>query len=131
MEEHTLNLEDHGHLYERDVEVSAAAGSVVVYRPDVYHRSMDFTDPSRSRFLLHVSYRPAGVEWGGYQAWPFKGFSIEWHDFVRQAAPDQLAVLGFPPPGHPFWTADTLAGVGRRYPGLDLSPWRDADRSSP
>jgi hypothetical protein len=35
-------------------------------------------------------------------------------------------VLGFPPPGHPYWTAQTLAGVAARYPMLDLSPWRDA-----
>ena len=76
--------------------------------------------------MLHVSYRPAAAEWGGYQAWPFKGFSMEWHRFVAQATPEQLAVLGFPAPGHPFWTAETVAGVGRRYPGLDVGPWRDA-----
>ena len=76
--------------------------------------------------MLHVSYKPATVEWGGYQAWPFKGFSAEWHNFVQLASPRQLAVLGFPAPGHPFWTEDTLAGVARRYPGLDLAPWRSA-----
>jgi hypothetical protein len=124
VEEHTLNLTDHGDLYRDDVAVCAPAGSVVVYRPDVYHRSNDFRDPARSRFLLHVSYRPAAVEWGGYQAWPFKGFSPEWHTFVAGATPRQLEVLGFPPPGHPFWTEETLTGVGRRYPGLDLTPWR-------
>ena len=35
-------------------------------------------------------------------------------------------MLGFPAPGHPYWTAQTLAGVAARYPMLDLSPWRDA-----
>jgi hypothetical protein len=34
-------------------------------------------------------------------------------------------VLGFPPPGHPYWTEETLTGVAARYPMLDLSPWRD------
>ena len=57
----------------------------MVYRPDVYHRSVDFTDPTQARFMLHVSYKPATMEWGGYQAWPFKGFSMEWHNFVQQA----------------------------------------------
>ncbi|HUI02708.1 MAG TPA: phytanoyl-CoA dioxygenase family protein [Acidimicrobiales bacterium] len=124
--EHTLNYADHGHLYEEPGEASAPAGSVVVYRPDVYHRSVDFTDPAQARFMLHASYRPAAVEWGGYQSWPFKGFSMEWHAFVQQATPRQLAVLGFPAPGHPFWTEQTLAGVASRYPALDLTPWRDA-----
>jgi catechol 2,3-dioxygenase-like lactoylglutathione lyase family enzyme len=126
VEEHTLNLDDHAELYRDPSDASAPAGSVVVYRPDVYHRSVDFSDPLRWRVMLHVAYRPAGAEWGGYQAWPFKGFSPEWHDFVQAATPRQLGVLGFPVPGHPFWTAETLDGVGRRYPGLDLSPWQEA-----
>lgn len=121
--EHTLNLVDYGNLYDVPSDASAPAGSIVVYRPDVYHRSVDFDDPLQARFMLHVSYKPAGMEWGGYQAWPIKGFSPEWHNFVQQANPRQLGVLGFPPPGHDFWTDETLAGVASRYPGLDLTPW--------
>ncbi len=128
VEEHTLNLEDYRALYDDPSDASAPAGSVVVYRPDVYHRSVDFSDPARARFMVHVSYRPAAMEWGGYQSWPFKGFSAEWHRFVGSASPRQLEVLGFPPPGHRFWTEDTVAGVARRYPGLDVSPWRGALR---
>ena len=130
VEEHTLNLGDYADLYVDPSDASAPAGSIVVYRPDVYHRSVDFTDPTHARFMLHVSYKPAAVEWGGYQAWPIKGFSPEWHNFVQQATPRQLTVLGFPRPGHPYWTPETLAGVSRRYPGLDLSPWEAAARSS-
>ena len=125
VERHTLDIEGHRSLYDDPGDASAPAGSIVVYRPDVYHRSVDFTDPAQARYMVHVSYRPAAVEWGGYQAWPFKGFSPEWHNFVQQATPAQLTVLGFPPPGHPFWTEETLAGVAGRYPGLDLSPWRE------
>lgn len=130
VEEHTLGFDRYSFLYDDPSDASAPAGSIVVYRPDVYHRSVDFDDPRRSRFMLHVSYRPASMEWGGHQAWPFKGFSAEWHDFVQQATPRQLRVLGFPPPGHPFWTEETLTGVARRYPGLDLTPWREA-RNAP
>ena len=126
VEEHTLNLHDYGDLYGDPSDASAPAGSVVVYRPDVYHRSVDFSDPTQARFMLHVSYKPAGAEWGGYQAWPFKGFSPEWHNFVQSATPRQLGVLGFPGPGHPFWTKETVDGVAKRYPGLDMSPWRSA-----
>ena len=123
VERHTLSFAEFPDLYDDPGEASAPAGSIVVYRPDVYHRSSDFTDPTQARFMLHVAFRPAAMEWGGYQAWPYKGFSPEWHNFVQQAEPQQLAVLGFPPPGHQFWTDETLAGVAGRYPGLDLSPW--------
>jgi hypothetical protein len=124
VEQHTLNLDDYGHLYDDPGVASAPAGSVVAYSPDVYHRSVDFTEPGQARFMLHVAYRPAGLDWIGYQAWPFKGFSPEWHKFVAQASVRQLSVLGFPRPGDPYWTEATLSGVAARYPGLDMAPWR-------
>jgi hypothetical protein len=125
VEQHTLNLDDYGLLYDDPGEASGPAGSVVAYSPDVYHRSVDVTEPGEARFMLHVAYRPAGLDWIGYQAWPIKGFSPEWHKFVGQASLRQLTVLGFPKPGDPYWTDATLAGVAARYPGLDMTPWRD------
>jgi hypothetical protein len=126
VEEHTLNLTDHAELYDASVRVPGPAGTAVCYRPDTYHRSVDDMAPGTARFLLHLAFRPAAAEWGGYQAWPFKGFSPAWHAFVASASPRQLTALGFPAPGHPYWTAQTLAGVQARYPDLDLSPWRAA-----
>jgi hypothetical protein len=126
VEQHTLSFKAFPDLYDDPADASAPAGSIVVYRPDVYHRSSDFTDPAQARFMLHVAFRPAAAEWGGYQAWPFKGFSPEWHNFVQQAGVRQLTVLGFPPPGHAFWTDETLGGVAGRYPELDLTPWKEA-----
>jgi hypothetical protein len=124
VEQHTLNLADFGHLYDDPGEAAGPAGSVVAYGPDVYHRSVDVTEPGQARFMLHVAYKPAGLDWIGYQAWPIKGFSVEWHKFVRQASVRQLTVLGFPKPGDPYWTEATLSGVAARYPGLDVTPWR-------
>ena len=100
----------------------------MAYRPDVYHRSADFTDPTRYRVMLHVSFRHREAGWGGYQAWPFRGFSPELTKYVQQATPRQLALMGVPAPGHPYWNEATLAGVQARYPGLDMTPWRDARR---
>jgi hypothetical protein len=124
VEQHTLNLADYGHLYDDPGEAAGPAGSLVAYRPDVYHRSVDFEEPGQARFMLHVAYKPAGLDFVGYQAWPIKGFSPEWQKFVSQASVRQLTVLGFPRPGDPYWTEETLSGVAARYPGLDMSPWR-------
>jgi hypothetical protein len=46
--------------------------------------------------------------------------------FIDRASPRQLALFGFPPPGHPYWTPHTLAGMAMRYPNLDLASWRAA-----
>ena len=40
--------------------------------------------------------------------------------------PRQRDVFGWPPVGDPYWNAQTLDGVGLRYPGLDLSPYAEA-----
>ena len=115
-----------GHLYDEPGIAVGPAGTVVAYRPDVYHRSIDWTDPGKVRFMLHVAYKSAPAEWVGYQAWPFKGLRPEWFHFVQGATARQLTAVGFPAPGHPYWTDETLAGVADRYPGLDLDPWRRA-----
>ncbi len=123
---HTLNYVDYAELYEDPSVAAAPAGSVVAYRPDVYHRSVDHTDPTRYRVMLHVSFRPRNADWGGYQAWPARGFSPELSKYVQQATPRQLELMGVPGPGHPYWNLTTLEGMQRRYPGLDMAPWRKA-----
>jgi ectoine hydroxylase-related dioxygenase (phytanoyl-CoA dioxygenase family) len=128
VERHTLNYVDYADLYADPSNAAAPAGSVVAYRPDVYHRSTDFTDPSRYRVMLHVSFRHREARWSGYQAWPFRGFSPELSKYVQQATPRQLTLMGVPEPGHAYWNDATLAGVQARYPALDMRPWRDACR---
>ncbi len=125
VERHTLNYIDYLELYE-DTPAEAPAGSVVAYRPDVYHRSIDHTDLTRYRIMLHVSFRPKDAQWGGNQAWQDRGFSVEHSKYVQQATPRQLVLMGVPEPGHPFWTDTTIAGMQARYPGLDMSEWRAA-----
>jgi hypothetical protein len=126
VERHTLNYVDYADLYEDSGYAAGPAGTIVAYRPDVYHRSVDVDEPGHRRVMLHVSFKPSQAAWGGYQAWPFKGLSMEWSRFVQHATVRQLSVLGIPDPGHPYWNEETLAGVAARYPGLDMAPWRDA-----
>ncbi len=69
--------------------------------------------------------RPA-TDWLGSHGLPSAGEDMSWYRFVQHATERQLTVLGFPAPGAPYWTDETLAGVAARYPMLDLSPWRNA-----
>ena len=82
--------------------------------------------PRAARFMVHVSYKPAATDWLGSHGLPNAGEDMSWYRFVQGATQRQLTVLGFPVPGHPYWNAQTLAGVAARYPMLDLSPWRVA-----
>jgi len=126
IERHTLSYAEYPDLYDDPAEASGPAGSIVAYCPDVYHRSVDLTGPGVRRIMMHVSYRLADAEWSQYQGWAFKGFSPEWHNFVQASTPRDLALVGFPKPGHAYWTEATIGRVNARYPNLDMSPWRDA-----
>jgi ectoine hydroxylase-related dioxygenase (phytanoyl-CoA dioxygenase family) len=120
-----LHLEEYAHLYALEEPASGPAGSVFVYRPDVFHRGVPLTAPRAARFTLPVAFKPTAADWIGYHAFPIRAEDMAWHRFMRHATVRQLTVLGFPKPGDAYWTPDTLAGVAARYPSLDMNPWRN------
>jgi hypothetical protein len=119
-----LSFEEYGDLYETEEPAVGPAGSIMAYRPDVYHRGVRMTAPAKARFMLHVSYKPAGTDWLGSMGLPGAAEDMSWHRFMQDTNVRQLSVLGFPSPGHPYWNETTLAGVAARYPRLDMTPWR-------
>jgi ectoine hydroxylase-related dioxygenase (phytanoyl-CoA dioxygenase family) len=118
-----LHFEEYADVYAHEEPASGPAGSVLVYRPDVFHRGVAMQLPRAARFVANVAFKPAGTDWIGYHAFPARAEDMAWHRFMREATLRQLTVLGFPAPGDPYWTAETLAGVAARYPSLDLTPW--------
>lgn len=121
-----LSMEDYSDLYAAEEPASGPAGSLLVYRPDTYHRGTVLRTPRAARFLLHVAFKRPGTDWLGYQSWPSAAEGLDWYRFMHHATPRQLTVLGFPSPGDPYWNETTLDGVGARYPQLDMTPWRAA-----
>ena len=111
-------------LYAREVPATGKAGTVVAFQLGTLHRGAAITQPRGARFTMHLNYRPAAVEWAQRHAWADRSHDPHWYDFVAHAGPRQLELFGFPPPGHPYWTPQTLTGVAERYPGLDMEPWR-------
>lgn len=110
-------------LYEHEESAAGPAGTVVLYRPSTFHRGTALSAPRGARYTIHTGFRPADVEWGQRMSWTAASTGERWHDFVARASWRQLALFGFPPPGHPFWTPQTLAGLAQRYPRLDVTPW--------
>ncbi|MBV9794456.1 MAG: phytanoyl-CoA dioxygenase family protein [Actinobacteria bacterium] len=123
----------HGYLrterpdfYQHERSAAGPAGTVVAYSTDTFHRGTEITAPRSARFSAHVSYRHADNSWTGRQAWGDRSFHPDWAPFVTQASVRQLLLFGFPPPGHPYWTRQTVADLAVRYPGLDTSGWPPA-----
>jgi hypothetical protein len=115
-------------LYGGEVRAAGPAGTVVAWAPGTFHRGTALTVARGARYTMHLGYRPARVEWGQRMPWANRSHELEWYGFAHRATPRQLALFGFPLPGHPYWTEATLAGTAQRYPGLDMTPWRRALR---
>jgi hypothetical protein len=118
-------------LYARERAAAGPRGSLLAYRPDVFHRAVDLQAPSAARFLLNVSYKVAGQDWIGYHSMQSRATHPAWVEFVERSSPRELELFGFPPPGHAIWNTALLDATAERYPSLDLRPWRAAlaDRS--
>lgn len=111
-------------LYGAEVSAAGPAGTVVAFETGTLHRATAMTAPRGARYTMHLNFRPSGVHWGERRGWAHAAVQEDWSRFVERATPRRLAAFGFPPPGHPYWTEETLAGTALRYPGLDLTPWR-------
>jgi hypothetical protein len=115
-------------LYDAEVPAAGPAGTVVAWAPETFRRGTALTLPRGARYTIHLVCRPARAEWGQRMSWVIRSHEPAWYRFMDRATPRQLALFGFPPPGHPYWTEATLAGTTQRYPGLDITPWRQAPR---
>ena len=113
-------------LYAAERPAAGPRGSLLAYRPDVFHRGVNLTAPGGARFLLNVSFKLAGHDWIGYHTAQSRATSPDWIAFVERCSPRELELFGFPPPGHPIWDAGLVAETAVRYPKLDLTPWRAA-----
>jgi hypothetical protein len=118
--------DDVPHLREAERPVVARAGTIMLYDMQTFHRGSALRAKQGIRLTFHNVFRGAGMEWMGWHAWPHEGLTAELNDFIARATVEQLNVIGFPKPGHPYWNERTLAGVQARYPGLDMTEYRRA-----
>jgi ectoine hydroxylase-related dioxygenase (phytanoyl-CoA dioxygenase family) len=126
-----LDRDEYAAVYEHEIALTPKAGSVLLFSMATFHRGSAIRASSGRRLSHHIVYRRAGAEWMGWLAWPRRGADPEMREFIQVATPRQLELIGFPGPGHPFWTEETLAGIALRYPRMDLGPYRAALADSP
>jgi hypothetical protein len=116
------------HLYPRETRARYRNGTLLLYRHDTWHRGTPLR-PGSVRLAQNLTFRKAASEWvsvlhSGW-AWAMYRRGQPMERLISAASVEQRCVLGFPEPGHPYWTAETLAGVGARYEplGMDMTPY--------
>ncbi len=112
-----------GELVDHEIALTGTAGTLILYRTDVFHRGTTFTDPAASRFILMADFKRRGWAWTGKIAWPDRADRPGWSTALAAMSVRQRDLFGFPPPGSEYWTPETLAGTAARYPAMDMTPY--------
>jgi len=110
-------------LYENEQPVIAKAGSLLIFSMRTWHRASAMTAEAGVRFSHHFVWRSAAHDFQGYHQYSKHGENEDLQHFISHATPRQREVLGFPKPGDPYWTTETLSAVQLRYPDMDLTPY--------
>jgi hypothetical protein len=116
-------------LYRGERPILAQAGDLLIFGMRTWHRAGEMTAEHGARFTHHFVWRSAAHGFQGYHQWSQMGEKPEMQAFIARATPRQREVLGFPPPGHPYWNRETLAALKLRYPGIDIGPYRSSPAS--
>jgi hypothetical protein len=112
-----------GELFDNEVAATASAGSLLIYKTDVFHRGSDFTGVRRSRFMMLVDFQQRGWRWQGKMSWPHRADAPGMCEAIVRMTPRERDLFGWPPPGSEYWNEQTIADVAARYPGLDMTPY--------
>ncbi len=109
-------------LYDNEVKVIVPAGSLFAYSMRTFHRGTPFRD-NVGRAAQFITYAPAAWKWLGIVGWGSKAIRPDFARWIAVASLEERQAFGFPPPGHPYWTDETVAGVSARYPDMDMTPY--------
>ncbi|MEU8729361.1 phytanoyl-CoA dioxygenase family protein [Streptomyces tendae] len=127
--------EDHPVTYREEFPILAGPGSALVFTGTTLHRGSAMRAQVGQRLAHFVTYHAAEATWMQSVAWPSgdrpQPDSVDLRRFIENSLPRQRQVIGFPSIDDPYWNEETLRGMGARYPGMDLSPYRRAVEERP
>ncbi|MFJ5681001.1 phytanoyl-CoA dioxygenase family protein [Streptomyces sp. NPDC093097] len=113
-------------LYERERPIEAKKGSVLLFVGDIVHRGSAYRAREGRRLALFFNIHAAAARWTDKHLWSLRPASPNWdtfREFMVDLTPRQRHLLGFPPAGDPYWSAESLKHLTELYPGIDTTPY--------
>lgn len=106
------------------VPTTGRAGSVRFNSSFGVHAAISFDNKRQQRGYSTFSFCRADTsQWIRLSnLWREQEFSVP---FWTDTTPRVRSLFGWPKPGHPYYTAETIELLAEWYPGMDLSPYRD------
>ena len=88
--------QDAGAFADVELPMTGPAGTLVVFRTDVFHRGSNFSAPGRSRFVLIAGYQQRGLPWSGGATWSEHGQRPLFREVLEQASPRRTCAVRVP-----------------------------------
>ncbi|MBO0882779.1 MAG: phytanoyl-CoA dioxygenase family protein [Mycobacterium sp.] len=118
--------EEYPEMYEREFPVTVPAGSALIYSMNTFHRGSALRAKEGLRFAQNIGLKRIDAQWTGQETFQHEGGRPEMDNFLIKATPRERELAGFPPIGDKYWDKLTVDAVEARYPGMDMTPYRDA-----
>ncbi|MBA3846315.1 MAG: hypothetical protein H0X45_06705, partial [Planctomycetes bacterium] len=107
--------------------ITGPAGTVTVYTQQTRHHGTRFLASAGQRLVLWIALQDADELFSLPRLFTIKSgreqsaegvYEASMGRFIAGASPRQLELLGFPPAGDRWWTAERIGCMQRRWPGF-------------
>lgn len=115
--------EEYPELYEQEFPVEVPAGYVLIYSMRTFHRGSALRASEGLRYAQNIGFKRIDTSFCGQVTFQHEGGRPEMDHFLETATPRQRELVGFPAVGDPYWDKASVEAVGRRYPGMDMTPY--------
>jgi hypothetical protein len=93
------------------------AGTVAVFTNYTWHSAGDYTRADGQRFTWGFGLGRADHYWEQFRHYTDKGLDPHFIRLIGALTAKERELFRFPPAGHPYYTAQTLAALEQQYPG--------------
>ena len=103
-------------------EVAAVpAGTAAIFHTYSWHSASDYLRTDGQRYTFSFGFGRADHYWEGVKHYTDQGHNPQFQSFIASITAEQRTVFWFPPPDHPYYTAQTLAALEEQYPGWNAN----------
>ena len=95
----------------------APGGSLAVFHNYTWHAAAPYRRKDGQRYIWKFAYGRADHYWEGVLHYTHVGRDPHFCRFIAGLSARERQYFRFPPPGHPYYTPQTLAALEEQYPG--------------
>jgi hypothetical protein len=107
------------------ISVTGKAGDVLLYSSYLVHAAIGFENKGSQRAVWTMSLgRGEDARWTKFSNPYVFGERAHTIPFWEKTSPRVRSLFGWPPPGHSYYTPETLELLSAWFPEMDLEPYR-------